>query len=305
LQYIEDGSLEQLLDNKEEELPWTQRIQLTLGIARGLDYLHSKGFMHRDLTSKNILIKKIESHGFQAIIADFGLASKIPDPLSKEKLPTVGSPYWMAPEVLNGHIYDEKADLFSLGIIMCEITARISADPDIMPRMNNFGVDYVALCEMITYCPLDYLQLAFKCCQVNPKKRPHSSEIIEWLEKIFKNLQNDIFTRKAKEKIKERSGHKRSRSEDNILQANDSEADTSSEDITVIGTPLLIGQVMSRDDPAYAPSSNNPFANQQRFQHGRKLLGTSIDFAIELPVTPPSGYRGKDGIGGCGDGGLR
>ncbi|XP_076440851.1 dual specificity testis-specific protein kinase 2-like [Babylonia areolata] len=298
-EFIPNGSLEQLLGMEEEELPWTQRIHLTLGLSRGLDYLHSRGFLHRDLTSKNILVKREEHGVYQAVLADFGLATKIPDPLSREKLPTVGSPYWMAPEVLNGRFYNERADLFSVGIIMCEITARITADPDVMPRMENFGVDYVALSEMISYCPLDYLQLAFKCCQVDPAKRPQAVEIIEWLEKIFKNLQNDIYTRQEKEKKTERNGHKRSRSEDNILQANDSETDTSSEDIVI--TPLLIGQVMSRDDPSYAPSSNNPFAAIQRFQHGRKLLGTSIDFATELPspanlFTPPStpGQRGRD-----------
>ncbi|KAK7489083.1 hypothetical protein BaRGS_00019744 [Batillaria attramentaria] len=288
--FIEGGTLDQLLASEDEELPWTQRIHLTLGVARGLDYLHSQGYFHRDLTSKNILIKKDNNLGYNAVIADFGLATKIPDPLSREKLPTVGSPYWMAPEVLTGQFYNERADLFSLGIIMCEITARISADPDIMPRMNNFGVDYVALSEMIAYCPLDYLQLAFKCCQTEPSKRPRASEVIEWLEKIFRNLQNDIFTRQQKEKS-ERNGHKRSRSEDNILQASDSEPDTSNEDIII--TPLLIGQVMSRDDPTYMPSSTNPFASIQHFQHGRKLLGTSIDYAAELPspatlYTPPS-----------------
>lgn len=305
-EYIPGGSLEQLLANKEEELPWTQRIQLTLGLAQGLDYLHCRGYIHRDLTSKNILIKKEDSHGYCGVLADFGLATKIPNPLSHEKLPTVGSPYWMAPEVLNGQFYNEKADLFSVGIIMCEITARISADPDVMPRMNNFGVDYVALSEMIVYCPLDYLQLAFKCCQVDQQKRPLGKEIIEWLEKIFRNLQNDIFTRLQKEKKSERNGHKRSRSEDNILQVNDNEADTSTEDIII--TPLLIGQVMSRDDPCYVPSSTNPFASIQRFQHGRKLLGTSMDFAAELPspsslVSPPStpaclGQKGRDGLDG-------
>lgn len=304
-EFISGGSLEQLLATKEEELPWTQRIRLTLGIASGLHYLHSRGFFHRDLTSKNILVKKEDNRGFCAVIADFGLATKIPDPLGQdERLPTVGSPYWMAPEVLHGQIYNERADLFSVGIIMCEITARISADPDVMPRMNNFGVDYVALSEMIHYCPLDYLQLAFKCCQVEPSKRPQAGEIIEWLEKIFRNLQNDIFTRQQKEKA-ERNGHKRSRSEDNILQVNDSEADTSSEDIVI--TPLLIGQVMSRDDPSYVPSSTNPFAAITRFQHGRKLLGTSIDYAAELPspgslATPPCGVGCADPL--CGQRGL-
>ena len=48
----------------------------------------------------------------------------------------VGTPYWMAPEVLNGKSYDEKADVFSYGIVVCEVISRLDADPDEIPRMK-------------------------------------------------------------------------------------------------------------------------------------------------------------------------
>lgn len=48
----------------------------------------------------------------------------------------VGSPYWMAPECLYGKPYAEKADVFSYGIILAELMARIPADPEYMPRTN-------------------------------------------------------------------------------------------------------------------------------------------------------------------------
>ncbi len=52
---------------------------------------------------------------------------------------TVGSPYWMAPECLNGKQYCELADVFSFGITLAEIMTRMPADPDFIPRtsVNN------------------------------------------------------------------------------------------------------------------------------------------------------------------------
>lgn len=46
----------------------------------------------------------------------------------------VGTPYWMAPEVLHGNQYDERADVYSFGIVLCEIVSRKDADPDEIPR---------------------------------------------------------------------------------------------------------------------------------------------------------------------------
>uniref|UniRef100_A0A8C9VIB2 dual-specificity kinase n=1 Tax=Scleropages formosus TaxID=113540 RepID=A0A8C9VIB2_SCLFO len=165
-EYINGGNLEQLLDSNKH-LSWAERVKLACDIAMGLDYLHSKGVFHRDLTSKNCLIKSDES-GYTAVVGDFGLAEKIPSENSDgDKLAVVGSPFWMAPEVLRDEPYNEKADVFSYGIILCEIIARIQADPDYLPRTENFGLDYHAFQNMVGDCPHDFLQLAFNCCNVS------------------------------------------------------------------------------------------------------------------------------------------
>ncbi|KAI2667592.1 Dual specificity testis-specific protein kinase 2 [Labeo rohita] len=190
LLYINGGNLEQLLDSNKY-LSWATRVKLALEIAMGLSYLHSKGIFHRDLTSKNCLIKSDEN-GYTAIVGDFGLAEKIPShDFEGEKLSVVGSPFWMAPEVLRDEPYNEKADVFSYGIILCEIIARIQADPDYLPRTENFGLDYHAFQHMVGDCPPDFLQLAFNCCNMDPKLRPSFPDIAKRLEEIQKKLKAD------------------------------------------------------------------------------------------------------------------
>ncbi|KAM7393534.1 hypothetical protein PAMP_020397 [Pampus punctatissimus] len=181
--YINGGNLEQLLDS-DLYLSWGVRIDLSLDIARGLQYLHSKGIFHRDLTSKNCLVR-CDNGVFTAVVGDFGLAEKIPDysdGVEKQPLAIVGSPYWMAPEVLRGALYDEKVDIFAYGIILCEIIARIEADPDFLPRTEDFGLDVETFENMVGDCPPAFLSLAVTCCNMNAERRPSFSDIVFTLE---------------------------------------------------------------------------------------------------------------------------
>uniref|UniRef100_A0A8D3AD52 dual-specificity kinase n=1 Tax=Scophthalmus maximus TaxID=52904 RepID=A0A8D3AD52_SCOMX len=186
-EYINGGNLEQLLDSNTH-LSWPNRVKLSCEIASGLAYLHYKGIFHRDLTSKNCLIK-CDDNSFTAVVGDFGLAEKIPTTVAeREKLSVVGSPFWMAPEVLRDEPYNEKADVFSYGIILCEIIARVQADPDFLPRTENFGLDYHTFQHMVGDCPPDFLQLAFNCCNMDPKLRPSFPDNVRHLEDILARL---------------------------------------------------------------------------------------------------------------------
>uniref|UniRef100_A0A182Y737 dual-specificity kinase n=1 Tax=Anopheles stephensi TaxID=30069 RepID=A0A182Y737_ANOST len=179
-EYIEEGSLEQLIANKAQYLPALWKIRIALGIARGMQYVHDVGIFHRDLTSKNVLVKRLPDGMFDAVVGDFGLAANIPRKCGKPRLDTVGSPYWMSPECLKGQWYDQTSDVFSFGIILCELIARIEADPDIMPRTDTFGLDYIAFADV---CPNDtppaFLRLAFYCCTYDPKSRPTFTECVK------------------------------------------------------------------------------------------------------------------------------
>ncbi|KAM4714130.1 dual specificity testis-specific protein kinase 2 [Anableps anableps] len=272
-EYINGGNLEQLLSS-DVYLSWTARLSLALDIARGLKYLHSKGIFHRDLTSKNCLVR-LEGGMCSAVVGDFGLAEKIPDYSEEEvqeRLAVVGSPYWMAPEVLRGEVYNEKVDVFAYGIILCEIIARIQADPDILPRTEDFGLDVEAFQQMVGDCPPYFLDLAIACCNMTAKLRPSFSQIVAELEKKrAEREQRDEPPVKAvgplrRPSLYDTSDPRLSRSKSDMLHPPD--------------TPPCV---------TLAPSARvNPFSQREDLKGGKiKLFDTPSKSVISLTFTLP------------------
>lgn len=276
-EYINGGNLEQLLAS-DIYLSWSVRLSLALDIARGLKYLHSKGIFHRDLTSKNCLVRW-ESGVCSAVVGDFGLAEKIPDyseEADQEPLAVVGSPYWMAPEVLRGEVYNEKVDVFAYGIILCEVIARIQADPDILPRTEDFGLDVETFQHMVGDCPRDFLDLAITCCNMSAKLRPSFSQIAAALEQ-----------KQAERKQKEQTAVKVSSPTVNLLRRRS---------FCLPSDPRLSRSKSDMLHPTDTPPSViltpatrvNPFSRREDLKGGKiKLFDTPSKSVISLTFTLP------------------
>ncbi|XP_015777437.1 PREDICTED: LIM domain kinase 1-like [Acropora digitifera] len=221
IEYISGGNLRQVLKDKGKELSWLQRVKFAKDIAAGMAYLHSMNVMHRDLNSKNCLVATDGETGeMSVVVADFGLARVLRDrpaspknyvtstnwspsntsrpllipghkpPPPKKRYTVVGSPYWMAPEMLNGLTYNEQVDVFSFGITTCEIIGRVKADPDYMPRTQDFGLDEKKFKEeFCENCPELFYKIAFLCCQLDPDKRPEFCDLEKWLESLALHLE--------------------------------------------------------------------------------------------------------------------
>ncbi|KAI4874286.1 hypothetical protein NFI96_006511, partial [Prochilodus magdalenae] len=82
-------------------------------------------------------------------------------------------------------------DVFAYGIILCEIIARIEADPDVLPRTEDFGLDVQAFEHMIGDCPPIFLSLAVNCCNMCAESRPSFSDIVVSLERMERETERE------------------------------------------------------------------------------------------------------------------
>ncbi|KAK2649143.1 hypothetical protein Ddye_016632 [Dipteronia dyeriana] len=120
-EFIENGNLSQhLRGSGREPLPWSNRVQIALDSARGLEYIHEHTvpvYIHRDIKSANILIDK----NFHAKVADFGL-TKLTE-VGSSSLPTrlVGTFGYMPPEYAQYGDVSPKIDVYAFGVVLYEL----------------------------------------------------------------------------------------------------------------------------------------------------------------------------------------
>lgn len=179
-QFMSGGSLFSRLHTKEasNRLTPTQLSIIALGVAYGMAFLHDNQMLHRDLKSLNILL---DAENFPKI-CDFGMArvkSNSSEPMTGE----IGTSQWMAPEVLISQKYDEKADVYSYGIILWEM---LTGDVpyrglrDIQIAMSVVNQNNRP--KIPKNCPQNLEKFIRICWDSDPSKRPDFNTIVRALE---------------------------------------------------------------------------------------------------------------------------
>nr|XP_043635871.1 serine/threonine/tyrosine-protein kinase HT1-like [Erigeron canadensis] len=186
-EYLAGGSLRAYLHQQE---PYSLHpnfvLKLAIDIARGMQYLHSQGIIHRDLKSENLLL----SENMCVKVADFGI-SCLESQCGSAKGFT-GTYRWMAPEMIKEKKHTKKVDVYSFAIVMWELLTALTPFDDMTPEQAAFAVcQKNARPPLPASCPRAFHKLINRCWSSKPDKRPGFDEIVEVLERYAESIDQD------------------------------------------------------------------------------------------------------------------
>uniref|UniRef100_A0A8C1ZWB8 RAF proto-oncogene serine/threonine-protein kinase n=1 Tax=Cyprinus carpio TaxID=7962 RepID=A0A8C1ZWB8_CYPCA len=212
-QWCEGSSLYKHLHVQETNFQMFQLIDIARQTAQGMDYLHAKNIIHRDMKSNNIFLHE----GLTVKIGDFGLATvKARWSGSQQVEQTSGSILWMAPEVIrmqDCNPYSFQSDVYSFGIVLFELmTGELPysqiANRDQIIYMVGRGYLSPDLSKLYKSCPKAMKRLVADCIKKSKDERPLFPQILSSIELLQHSLP------KINRSASEPSLHRASQTED-------------------------------------------------------------------------------------------
>ncbi|EXX53675.1 Cmk2p [Rhizophagus irregularis DAOM 197198w] len=182
-----DMNLREYLQQNHNKLTWKKRIQITDYIMQAVSIIHEENAIHRDLHSGNILFSQINQKFY---VSDLGLCGPANIPLDS----IYGNLSYIAPEVIVEKKYSFASDIYSIGILMWEIS---SGPP---PFINKHDYDLAIKIingmrpKIIPGTPLEYKELMEQCWDADATKRPDISALSVKIAEIYRSYcQNENY----------------------------------------------------------------------------------------------------------------
>ncbi|KAL6742409.1 hypothetical protein Aduo_015562 [Ancylostoma duodenale] len=177
LEYVAGGSLKTYLRRNKQNITIEEKVQMALGAAWGIDYLHKAEILHRDIAARNCLY----DHDSAVKISDFGLSrnGKTYKMKSPKKMPV----RWMAPESIVSYTFSQKSDVYSFGVLVYEIFSAQDPYGEVGTAVARRKIIEGVLNTFPSDAPKVLVDLVREKMWVkDPDKRTDMEKIVEFLE---------------------------------------------------------------------------------------------------------------------------
>ncbi|MDD3692350.1 MAG: Stk1 family PASTA domain-containing Ser/Thr kinase [Oscillospiraceae bacterium] len=175
MEYIDGITLKEYIE-QQKDIRWKEAVHFTVQILRSLQHAHDKGIVHRDIKPQNIMLL---SDG-TIKVTDFGIArfSRSDMRLTSAAEKAIGSVHYISPEQVRGEITDEKADIYSVGVMLYEmLTGKLpfEADNAVSVAIMQMQSEPVKLRDINPDIPDGLEEITIKAMQKDPAKRYQSA----------------------------------------------------------------------------------------------------------------------------------
>ncbi|KAK4841239.1 hypothetical protein QYF36_001251 [Acer negundo] len=176
MEYCGGGSVADLMNVIEEPLEEYQIAYICREALKGLAYLHSIFKVHRDIKGGNILL----TEQGEVKLGDFGVAAQLTRTMSKRNT-FIGTPHWMAPEVIQESRYDGKVDVWALGVSAIEMAEGLPPRSTVHPMRVLFmiSIEPAPMLEDKEKWSLVFHDFVAKCLTKEPRLRPTAAEMLK------------------------------------------------------------------------------------------------------------------------------